>query len=100
MVMSFNNKVKRSLLRDGFIYAVRHVRKIEGIDLAVDEETHKKICVIRISFIKFDKIKNLDLEFYVYHSGYNSVDDWVNRIKNEKGTIYSDWWLYKIERWD
>ncbi len=99
LVISFSVKqVREFLLKTGMVYTWRkNKRKKTGKDWANSGRGTKKIADVFITEIGFRK--PLYLRPFVDRSSFSDIDIWQNAIVslNEKVSITSNGWLYKVE---
>lgn len=101
MVMIFSSdKARNQLLNKGIVYTIRHFRKSIGLDWMTNRRGGKKICNIRITLIDTGRYKELlaIAHFYVYESGFESVEEWINIYKSYRKSKCPTFWLYKVEK--
>lgn len=125
MVIYFKSeKALDYLLNHGFVYTLRYsARKKLGPDWIQANRNSRKIADVNISYVgrvildpavkldplnlytvvmidpwKDDRIYNIvgTLEDYVAHSGFDSVDEWIEEFRNLSGNKKTAW-LYKVE---
>ena len=99
MVMSFNSERAREyLLQNGEIYTFRKNRRRRiGKDWANENRGGKAFADIFIQEIGEMNIYK-DLRPFFKHSGFSTVTEWVQEIKNlNNGHDLSKGWLYKVK---
>jgi len=108
MVFIFTSeKARNHLLREGFVYTLRARRRsIEfGEDWFTDKRSGRKIADVHVARV-IDFPVNLKegliplkafLEAYVKHSGFASVDEWIDEFKRlNRPHRITHLWLYRV----
>ena len=111
MVMIFaHEKVRAHLLEKGIVYTFRKdhpktsdgVRKQIGDDWATDRRTGKKIADIHITPVEYfidsrnGKRRRYVLVTYVEESGFDTVEEWTQAIKQLNPNQLTHGWIYKV----
>ena len=100
MVIIFQvEKARNQLLNKRIVYTLRQMRKIEGRDWATDRRGNKKICDVNIKLINYSILRKLNLENYVFNSGFDSVDNWIDALRPSQNR-WKSFYLYEVRRID
>lgn len=85
MVTIFQVKeVREFLLKHGFVYTFRRIRKRIGKDWITDRRGGHKLATVEISLMH-DVDRPEELETYVAGSGFPDLDAWLKKIKEMHG---------------
>jgi len=98
MVMIFQSeKARRFLLQNGVVFTFRvHRRLMTGEDWITDKRGGRKIGDVQVE--EEGVFDPSDLSIYVAYSGFNSLEEWHEEIKQilNGHRLPSEGWLYKV----